>query len=659
MPECESGEDCDDGNECTEDVCDLPVGTCSNSNLPVETPCDCVAQECRICDGLGACTDCVLDEQCANSCIVGRTCNTSTGVCEGGQYSEKNTPCDGDGFCDGAGACVECNDDAQCAHLDECVMKGTCDLANGVCDNPIPVTDGTPCAGGVCQSGLCALDDTALPCTEQGIRNAIAAGGGPYTFDCDGPQTVVTEHEIVINKPVTLDGEGKLTVDGNGTHRVFAVACVSAELTGFTVTGGFATGGSNHGFRNQSGGGIYVTSFGTDDGIGFGFCGRGALVLRDSTVTANAAAEGGGIYLDEGSSESPSELTLANTSVSGNSAGGGGGIANERGVVTLTNSTVSDNDAQSLGGGIWNGGHGTLRLTDSTVSGNRAGGNGGGIAGLGGMLTLTRSIVSNNESGNQGGGVCMSGNWTLMSAHSTVSDNTAIEGGGVWSGGGSLSTLSSSTVSGNTATQQGGGIFNQLGWTEVGLPGPIPGGTVTITNSTISGNAAAEGGGVMNALYNDFGQEDLVVDGMLSITSSTVSANTATAGSGISNYGPAVFRNSLIDNACVGTGSNVSVSGNIESPGNTCGFDQPTDLFDVTAEELNLGELADNGGPTQTHALLTEPTISVAIDRIPEAVCLDADGAALTTDQRGLARPVPIPGPEAKCDVGAFEEQGP
>ena len=51
-----------------------------------------------------------------------------------------------------------------------------------------------------------------------------------------------------------------------------------------------------------------------------------------------------------------------------------------------------------------------------------------------------------------------------------------------------------------------------------------------------------------------------------------------------------------------------------------------------------------------THALLTEPGMSVAIDQIPEAECLDADGAPLTTDQRGFPR-------DSMCDVGAFEVQ--
>ena len=51
-----------------------------------------------------------------------------------------------------------------------------------------------------------------FPCTEQGIRDAIAEGGGPHRFDCDGTDPVVTQAEIKIDNDVILDGEGKLTV---------------------------------------------------------------------------------------------------------------------------------------------------------------------------------------------------------------------------------------------------------------------------------------------------------------------------------------------------------------------------------------------------------------------------------------------------------------
>ena len=79
-----------------------------------------------------------------------------------------------------------------------------------------------------------------FPCTERGIRNAIAEGGGPHTFDCHGPTTVVTEAEIVIDNDVIIDGETLLTVDGSGrSGRVFSVeTAVRAQLLRVTITGG-------------------------------------------------------------------------------------------------------------------------------------------------------------------------------------------------------------------------------------------------------------------------------------------------------------------------------------------------------------------------------------------------------------------------------------
>jgi len=98
----------------------------------------------------------------------------------------------------------------------------------------------------------------------------------------------------------------------------------------------------------------------------------------------------------------------------------------------------------------------------------------------------------------------------------------------------------------------------------------------------------------------------------------------------------------LIDGECDGPADVTSNAYNIESPGDTCGFDQEGDQSGVTPEELNLGPLADNGGPTMTHAL--DPG-SVAIDAIPTC-------EPLTTDQRGQPRPV-----GDGCDVGSFEVQ--
>jgi hypothetical protein len=111
----------------------------------------------------------------------------------------------------------------------------------------------------------------------------------------------------------------------------------------------------------------------------------------------------------------------------------------------------------------------------------------------------------------------------------------------------------------------------------------------------------------------------------------------------------------LINNDCSGEAA-LSTGYNTESPGDTCGFDQPTDQASVSADALNLGPLANNGGPTMTH----KPGDggfgegSAAIDQIPEVDCLDAGGEPLTTDQRGEQRPETG---GTLCDVGAFERQ--
>ena len=367
--------------------------------------------------------------------------------------------------------------------------------------------------GGAGGSELACVD-SVCSCDEAGIRAAIAEGGGPFTFDCDGPTSVSTEAEIVIDNDVILDGERNLTINGGGVHRVFSVPpSVTAELRGLSVTNGSVG-------ANYQGGGILNL---------------GTLTLTNSTLLWNIAGSGGGI-----------------NNVSG-------------GTLTMINSTLFHNTAE-VGGGI-----------DSQ-----------------GKVTLINS---------------------------TVWENTAAAGGGIYNGGGAV-TLINSLVSGNVA-QTGAGFFNV---------GPL-----TLTNSTVSLNTARYVGGIDNQ-----------AGAPLTLINSTLSRNTGGQVGGIDNTygGDLIASGTLFDNECAGKPA-LPGGYNIESPGDTCGFDQPTDRVNVSADDLKLGELADNGWPTETHALGEG---SVAIDVIPEAECLDADGEPLTTDQRGFPR-------DSMCDVGAFEVQ--
>jgi hypothetical protein len=159
----------------------------------------------------------------------------------------------------------------------------------------------------------------------------------------------------------------------------------------------------------------------------------------------------------------------------------------------------------------------------------------------------------------------------------------------------------------------------------------------------VSGNQAGDiAGGIRNG--------DFPAVGTLTLVNTTVANNFAQNGAtAIRNDGWMVLRNNIIEGDCQLTAPWESLGGNIESGGNTCGLVPPIDRVGVSSEELNLDELRDNGGPTETHALVSG---SVAINFAEE--CIDADGFPLLTDQRGVSRPQ---GPA--CDSGAFELEQP
>lgn len=389
-------------------------------------------------------------------------------------------------------------------------------------------------SGGEGASALC--EATVCSCTEAGIRAAIESGGGRYTFDCDGPTTVVTEAELVVlfvhdalpEPGVVLDGEGQLTIDANGTHRVLSTsASATAELRGVTLTGGVADQGD---LRANNAGGIWN---------------RGELTLVNSAVSENT---GRGIT-------NHGAMTLINSTVSGNAAGGvvnstGGGGRDAGGALTLIDSVVSGNSGAIEGGGLHNSRYAELILVDSVVSGN-ASRYGGGISNAG-FLTLIDSAVLDNAASADGGGIATghpthaTGDETaIMLVDSTVSENSASgDGGGIWIRGRILTVLNS-TVSANSAGFMGGGIYILLGDTDTAL-----------TNAVLTGNTAEAGSGLVV-------ENDTFHSGTVTMNESVLAGDCA--GEAISSRGY-----------------------NIESPGDTCGFDGEGDRVNVDPDDLDL-----------------------------------------------------------------------
>jgi CSLREA domain-containing protein len=248
------------------------------------------------------------------------------------------------------------------------------------------------------------------------------------------------------------------------------------------------------------------------------------------------------------------------------------------------------------------------------------GGCGGGVRNAG-TLTLANVAVTGNLFRGAGAGICNEGTITL--SHVTIADNEAAfagSGGGIYNTG--VATLTNTTVSGNRADLgDGSGIHNS--------------GTLTVTNSTISGNfSAISGGGIRNT-------------DTATLTNVTISDNSADSGGGISNGSGATL--TLANSIVAGNAGNDCSSDGIASQGHNLDSDGScdlTDLSDLSALDPALGVLADNGGPTRTHALAAE---SPAIDAADDSACP-------ATDQRGAARP--IDGDDdgtATCDIGAYE----
>ena len=214
----------------------------------------------------------------------------------------------------------------------------------------------------------------------------------------------------------------------------------------------------------------------------------------------------------------------------------------------------------------------------------------------GSVVSISGITVSNgNVSSGIGGGGILNNGGNLTISDSTISGNSADQGGGIFNQGGTL-TITSSTISDNSANI-GGGVFSNTD-----LSGP----KTTITNSTISGNTALlRGGGVIN------------FDGLTEIEHSTITNNSAPSGfgSGVASIASTLTRTAVLSTIIsanegtdvdVGetTNSFVSEGYNLIGDGNATGaFNQTGDQIGVT--DPKLGPLANNGGPTQTHALLS------------------------------------------------------
>ena len=231
----------------------------------------------------------------------------------------------------------------------------------------------------------------------------------------------------------------------------------------------------------------------------------------------------------------------------------------------------------------------TITLNKLIVSKGYVYGNGGGIYNNG-VLTVANSTFTGNNASSGHGGAIYNMYGTLIIENSTFSNNFAYRGGAIYNYS-QLANITNSTFSNNSTTNLGGTIYNS--------------GTLTLIHDTISGGSASSGGGILNYVF-----------GVINISNIIIANSTG---------------GDCINNGILGT----NIQNLVED--SSCSASLGGDPM--------LGLLADNGGLTQTMALMPG---SPALNTGDRSTC--ANSPVNNLDQRGITRLL-----GGQCDLGAYE----
>lgn len=439
--------------------------------------------------------------------------------------------------------------------------------------------------------------------TEISGNTSVRAGGGIEDNSMEGAMLTLNNVQLLNNNTASSPGNGGgLHITGPG----------NSIIMGCTVTGNLAA---------SEGGGLWN---------GTGIMEVESTTINNNSVIGNGADQGGGGLFNAGGMLIVEGCAIMGNTTSGTSTSGGG-ILNDKGVLTVMNTEITDNSSIRAGGGIednsvagviltlsnvellsnstgaspGNGGGlhitgpGDSNITECIVSNNTAAAEGGGLWNGTGIMTVTGGMINDNiASGNAvdngGGGLFNNGGTLIVSGNATIQNNLATGASG--SGGGLLSTAGNVTIentifSMNAANRAGGAIeiidgnlmFTSSSMIDndvngsAGLAAPGNGGgihitgnsgIITITNAMIANNeAASEGGGVWN-------QNGTVMN----ISMSTIDNNTS-YGNAIDNGGAGCFNNGGVLNI-----SNTTISNNRDEGSEAAG----AGIHNTTTGEVNI-----------------------------------------------------------------------
>ena len=429
---------------------------------------------------------------------------------------------------------------------------------------------------------------------------AVNTGNGPLGInDTIGFISTIdtislSQGEVLIESNVSINpGDSAITITSNGSSRLLNINNATVSITSTTLSGGSTP---------LAGGGVFANA--------------GSIVsLLYCTVADNYASSGGGVFVSE------SQAILSRTTISDNIvSGNGGGIRADSSTVTLINSPISGNIADDNGGGVFARLASEVFLFRSDVSNNNADDSGGGgiYAGSNSIVSISQSTINQNSSYIAAGIYIYESNVTIDD--STVSGNSASRSSGIFATEDSSLYLNNSTASGNLSDA-------------IGAIYAARSSEASLNSSTISGNSSESGPG-----------------GIAASSSSTVTlVNSVVSGNSGGSFGEDI---SLVEAALITTGNNL-LGDSSKTSAEAFGGVNPSNANIIATSDGNrptpitriLAPLANNGGRTQTHALVAG---SPAVDAGNNAAC--AADPINNLDQRLEPRPL-----GSACDIGAFE----
>jgi predicted outer membrane repeat protein len=489
---------------------------------------------------------------------------------------------------------------------------------------------------------------TPASCTETTFNAALALvvndiQGGVLSFNC-GPDPDIILLSSVKNLVgvVTIDGGNKMTLDGQDVTRLFNINQDGVDgRTEVTIKNITLTRGNS---GAQPFGGLVLVNANTQ------------LNVDNVTMSNSLASTSGGAI----ATFANVSLNVANSRFLGNLSANGGAIAT-RAIVTIENSTFTNNNASLGEGGAIQSYEQRLVVRDSTFTGNGAG-NGGAIFKRDSEVTFERSNFEGNSSGGNGGALFVSqGTGFSEGRDSIFRRNSATLDGGAMYVAGSMALFDTS-LSGNTA-RAGGAIRADL--------------RILLRRATLASNTAQTEGGAISA--------SVTLPNGVEMDRVTTNNNRTIAGPGgdfafsSNNTGVRAFitHNTLVGAQASSGGRTLHLSGMGARIGKSllwsdssmtcsappgliqserfnistfsCGLNSVGDGFSETLAGFGLGEFANYGGRLDVYLPLPG---SAAIDRSIDSCGFDA------LDARG--KPTPIDGDgngSALCDVGAVERQ--